>query len=180
MKINFPKKINKTENWTDDVDKDILDIYVTWYEKYTQIIRYISNISTAMFIFSSTFLMSDFMNKSINKVVKIDDFQLFFRGLVIIFLSIVFSFICLLATYNWLRTVIEKIKQSSPVNYNDLFNDNIYSDKNIHNSTNTKVWGAISWFCGYMAGILLIVGLAVYGFGVWRLLTTILENTNTK
>jgi len=60
-----------------------------------------------------------------------------------------------------------------------LFKDKVYSDTNINQSKNTKVCGAISWFCGYLAGILLIVGLAVYGFGAWKILKIILENTNS-
>jgi len=147
MKIQFPKRLNKGQQWNDEVDKDILDIYMAWYEKYTEIIKYISNIATTMFIISSTFLMSDFMNKSINKVIKITDFNLFFRGLIINFLAIVFSFLCLMSTYNWLRTIIEKIKLSSETKYDDLFNDNVYSNRDINHSNNTKVWGAVSWLC---------------------------------
>jgi hypothetical protein len=178
MKILFPRTLRKSEGWSDELNKDILDIYSTWYEKYIEIIKYISNISTAMFIFSSTFLMSDFMNRGITKGVGFDEFTMFFRGLFIIFMSVVFSFVCILSTYNWFRSILEKIKESSELNYNSLVNDNIYSDRRLNTSSNTRVWGAVSWVCGYLAGILLIVGLAVYGLGVWHVVTVVLDENH--
>jgi hypothetical protein len=178
MKILFPKLGIPTEKWSVDVDKDIIDIYVLWYTKYIEIIQYISSVSTTLFIFSSTFVLSDFMNKNLNKTVKIADFDLFFKGLTMVFGAVVCSFICILATYNWLRSVIEKIKESSDVHYNDLINDNIYSDKNIKKSNNTRTWGGISWFFGWASGIFLVVGLAIYGSGVWKLVNIILATAN--
>lgn len=169
MKLNMDYPSLSQTDSNKIVHKDIIEIYKIWYDTYYNIIKFIAMIGIGVLGFTVSSILLKSVENPDKTFLKSDDIVSLKYSIYVIIASIVSSFACILSTYGWFVTLLERARnsviQNSGIKISELQDIN-YRKK----MGSMKFWGIISLITGWLSGILLAVGIIMYSLRLFEIL----------
>jgi hypothetical protein len=132
---------------------------------------FLGTIAVSILFFTATFLLKDLLSGAYSGKIKAVDILNIKRSLVLFGVSLLFVFINLLATYNWFVSGVDRAIKKSNFDLSALGDEFQYRKR----AGSMGFWGAISWLTGWLAGIVLFVGISIYVIGIWSIFDVLLN-----
>ena len=152
-----------------ETNKWEIDILTRWYEAYMKIVRTFGTIAVTIIFFTANFLLKDLLTGEFTAKEELihEVLDTTFSSFIWLSISLCFTFLCMIFTYNWYRTGIS-VAMNSIEESESLLPDKFWYHKAWLSMNAT---GSISWVCGGIAGITLMIGIVQFGLRISALLS---------